>query len=207
MFSKISSTIVFVLSIQCLALSQDFKKDPSKYTKFNEAEISFVSDYFRSVYKQDAESYENILTENITDDSYNIHPGPEGEIAASSYFSLYWHNSLIASLGEANNQYKFFHVSANGGGNANWTEIYAMKLSNGIPNSVFQIDVPCPFNSPNGCSDSPELTKIDNNILLFNIGFVGPNDGQCCPSWEYEVAYKYLAKKLTLISKRKVKQL
>jgi hypothetical protein len=207
MFSKILPSIILISLIHCVALCQDFSKNPSQYTKFNEAEISFISDYFRTVYKEDAESYENILTENITEDYYDIHPGGAEEMAASSAFSLYWNKSLIASLGEANNQYKFFHVSANGGGNANWTEIYAMKLSNDIPNSVFQIDVPCPFNSPNGCNDSPLLTKIDNNILLFNIGFVGPNDGECCPSWEYEVAYKFQTNKLTLVSKKKVKQL
>lgn len=207
MFSRISSTIILVLSVQCLALCQDFKKDPAKYTKFSETEISFISDYFRTVYKEDAESYENILTENITEDYYDIHPGPAEENSASSAFSLYWNKSLIGSMGEANCQFKFFHVSANGGGNANWTEIYALKLSNDIPTSLFQIDVPCPFSSPNGCNDSPQLTKIDNNILLFNIGFVGPNDGECCPSWEYEVAYKFKTDQLTLVSKRKVKQL
>jgi hypothetical protein len=40
-----------------------------------------------------------------------------------------------------------------------------------------------------------------------NIGFVAPNDGECCPSWEYEVAYKFQTNKLTLVSKKKVKQL
>jgi len=207
MLFKILPTAFFALLIPSLALSQDFKKDPDKFIKFNEAEISFISNYFRTEYKEDAESYENIITENITEDHYHIHPGPEEENSASSSFSLYWNKSLIASLGEANNQYKFFHVSANGGGNAYWTEIYALKLSNDIPTSIFQMAVPCPFSSPNRCSDSPKLFKIDKNILLFNIGFVGPNDGECCPSWEYEVAYKFQSNKLTLVSKRKVKQL
>ena len=109
-------------------------------------------------------------------------------------------------LGEPNSTYKFFHVEATGGGTEYWTDIYGLKSINGIPSSVFQLDIPCPFNSPSGCSDRPELVKIDNNILVFTIGFVGPNDGNCCPSWEYEISCQFQANKLTLLSKRKVKQ-
>ena len=174
---------------------------------FSDAETEFITNYFRSQFQEQAVDYDNIVTERLENGSYDIFLGKEFDMVPGCSFNLKWNKSLIGSLGEPNSIYKFFNVEATGGGTAIWIETYALKLLNGKPNSVFQLDVPCPFNSPNGCNDSPLLTKIDNNILLFNIGFVGPNDGECCPSWEYEVAYKYQAKKLTLVSKRKVKQL
>ena len=203
-----STFLIIALAIaQMASFSQNNANTTANTVAFSEAETTFITNYFKSQFQDQAVDYDNIVTERLENGSYDIFLGKEFDMVPGCSFNLKWNKSLIGSLGEPNSIYKFFNVEATGGGTAIWIETYALKLLNGKPNSVFQLDVPCPFNSPNGCNDSPLLTKIDNNILLFNIGFVGPNDGECCPSWEYEVAYKYQAKKLTLVSKRKVKQL
>jgi|APGre2960657505_1045072.scaffolds.fasta_scaffold99531_2 hypothetical protein len=198
--------LIALLLTQKELYSQDNASNTYKTIAFSEAETKFIRNYFRAEFQSQALDYDNIITENIETDSYEIFLGKEFESVPGCSFDLNWSESLIGSLGEPNSTFKFFHVEATGGGTQYWTEIYCLKSMNGIPSSVFQLDIPCPFNSPSGCSDRPELVKIDNNILVFTIGFVGPNDGNCCPSWEYEISCQFQANKLTLLSKRKVKQ-
>ena len=204
-FKSIFFLITLVLTQNDL-YSQNNAGNTFKTIAFSDAETIFITNYFKAEFQSNALDYDNIITENIENGNYEIFLGKEFESVPGCSFDLNWSESLIGLLGEPNSTYKFFHVEATGGGTEYWTDIYGLKSINGIPSSVFQLDIPCPFNSPSGCSDRPELVKIANNILVFSIGFVGPNDGNCCPSWEYEISCKFHANKLTLLSKRKVKQ-
>ena len=192
---------------QITLYSQNRANTTANTIAFSDAETAFITNYFRSQFQEQAVDYDNIVTEKLETGNFEIFLGKEFDMVPGCSFDLSWNKSLIGSLGEPNSIYKFFDVEATGGGTEYWTDIYVLKLLNGKPNSVFSLDIPCPFNSPNGCSDRPMLKKIDNNILLISLGFVGENDGTCCPSWEYEVAYKFQSNNLTLLSKRKVKQL
>ena len=204
-FKSIFFLITLVLTQNDL-YSQNNAGNTFKTIAFSDAETIFITNYFKAEFQSNALDYDNIITENIENGNYEIFLGKEFESVPGCSFDLNWSESLIGLLGEPNSTYKFFHVEATGGGTEYWTDIYGLKSMNGIPSSVFQLVIPCPFNSPSGCSDRPELVKIDNNILVFTIGFVGPNDGNCCPSWEYEISCQFQANKLTLLSKRKVKQ-
>lgn len=169
-------TIFFLIALlltQKELYSQNNASSTFKTIAFSVAETIFITNYFKAEFQSNAMGYDNIITENIENGNYEIFLGKEFESVPGCSFDLNWSESLIGSLGEPNSTYKFFHVEATGGGTEYWTDIYGLKSINGIPSSFFQLDIPCPFTSPSGCSDSPELVKIANNILVFSIGFVG----------------------------------
>jgi hypothetical protein len=206
---KFKSTffLIATLLIPNALFSQNNASSNGNSVAFSDAETAFITNYFRSKFHEQAVDYDNLVTESLENGYYEIFLGKEFNMVPGCSFSMMYDKSLIGSLGEPNSIYKFFDVEATGGGTEYWTDIYALKLVNGKPASVLSLEIPCPFNYPNRCSDRPMLTKIDKNILLINLGFIAEHDGNCCPSWEYEVAYKFQSNKLTLISKRKVKQL
>ena len=199
--------LIATLLIQNGLFSQNNASSNGNSIAFSDAETAFITNYFRSQFEEQAVDYDNIVTESLENGYYEIFLGKEFDMVPGCSFYMMYDKSLIGSLGEPNSIYKFFDVEATGGGTEYWTDIYALKLVNGKPASVISLDIPCPFNSPNRCSDRPMLTKIDNNILLINIGFIAEHDGNCCPTWEYEVAYKFKTDQLTLVSKRKVRQI
>jgi len=195
--------IIITLLLATVLISCENKKistrDFSNGT-FNEDEITFIINYFKSELKQFNEEEQE---SKFIIDSTGITVHSKGELGYVPAFNFKrnYNKKLAGDLDNDGTQEILFNVGVTGGGTAYWGEIYCLKIFPNNSRSLLKLKVPCACISNYECRDpNTEIINVKGNVLTIESNCFLNSDADCCPSSIIKSKYKFIDTALLLIN-------
>ena len=160
---------------------------------FNDDELAFITNYFKIELKSNVYNEEERESKAFID-STDIQVSLEGEAGyvPAFYFKRNYNTSLAGDLDKDGTHEIIFNVEETGGGNAVWFNYYCLKIFNGNPYEMFQIEFPCPCKESEDCGDTIGwVVDVSRDILTISSSCFLEDDAGCCPSSEATSKYKF----------------
>jgi len=160
---------------------------------FNDEELAFITNYFKIELKSNVYNEEERESKAFID-STDIQVSLEGEAGyvPAFYFKRNYNTSLAGDLDKDGTHEIIFNVEETGGGNAVWFNYYCLKIFNGNPYEMFQIEFPCPCKESEDCGDTRGwIVDVSGDILTISSSCFLEDDANCCPSSDATSKYKF----------------
>tara|TARA_B110000091_G_scaffold197262_1_gene225343 strand:+ start:84 stop:1040 length:957 start_codon:yes stop_codon:yes gene_type:complete len=171
---------------------------------FNDEELAFITNYFKIELKSNVYNEEERESKAFID-STDIQVSLEGEAgyAPAFYFKRNYNTSLAGDLDKDGTHEIIFNVEETGGGNAVWFNYYCLKIFNGNPYEMFQIEFPCPCKESEDCGDTRGwIVDVSGDILTISSSCFLEDDANCCPSSDATSKYKFDGKPRLSLKKK-----
>jgi hypothetical protein len=167
---------------------------------FSNEELKFISQFFLRKL-----SY---CFDDVTDPKVLIQPSKiivhsEGEIGNVPAFDFEKkYNPLFSGdLDKDGTKEILFQVNTTGGGTAEWTDLYCLKI---FPNNnylIFDVNVPCGCGGNFDCrTPNSEIIDIKGNVLTIENRCFESSDPDCCPSSIRRAKYQFVNTSLLLMN-------
>ena len=159
---------------------------------FNDEELAFITNYFKIELKSNVYNEEERESKAFID-STEIQVSLEGEGYGPAFnFKRNYNTSLAGDLDKDGTYEIIFNVEETGGGNAVWFNYYCLKIFNGNPYEMFQIEFPCPCKESEDCGDTRGwIVDVSGDILTISSSCFLEDDANCCPSSDATSKYKF----------------
>ena len=159
---------------------------------FNDDELAFITNYFKIELKSNVYNEEERESKAFID-STEIQVSLEGEGYGPAFnFKRNYNTSLAGDLDKDGTYEIIFNVEETGGGNAVWFNYYCLKIFNGNPYEMFQIEFPCPCKESEDCGDTRGwIVDVSGDILTISSSCFLEDDANCCPSSDATSKYKF----------------